>query len=136
VARKYGVSRPTLYEWNAKYGGLDVSQARRLKALEDESVKLKKLLADAMLDNAMLKDIAAKKVTPAARRKTAAHLRVVFAVSERRAWLRFVLTGPGRTRPLHPCSRRMIALACRSICSIQKRGRTANDRKQSSCRRF
>jgi putative transposase len=43
-----------------KYGGLEVSQARRLRVLEDENVKLKKLLADAMLDNAMLKDIAAK----------------------------------------------------------------------------
>jgi putative transposase len=61
IARKYGISRPTLYKWKAKYGGLDVSQARRLKVLEDENVKLKRLLADAMLDNAMLKDIAAKK---------------------------------------------------------------------------
>jgi putative transposase len=61
VSRKYGVSRGTLYKWKAKYGGLDVSQARRLRALEDENGKLKRLLADAMLDNAMLKDIAAKK---------------------------------------------------------------------------
>jgi putative transposase len=61
VSRKYGLSRATLYKWKAKYGGLEVSQARRLKTLEDENVKLKKLLAEAMLDNAMLKDIAAKK---------------------------------------------------------------------------
>jgi putative transposase len=61
VSRKYGVSRATLYKWRAKYGGLEVSQARRLKSLEDENVKLKKLLADAMLDNAMLKEIATKK---------------------------------------------------------------------------
>jgi putative transposase len=61
VSRKYGVSRATLYKWRAKYGGLEVSQARRLRVLEDENVKLKKLLADTMLDNAMLKDIAAKK---------------------------------------------------------------------------
>jgi len=61
VSRKYGISRATLYKWRAKYGGLEVSQARRLRILEDENVKLKKLLADAMLDNAMLKDIAAKK---------------------------------------------------------------------------
>jgi putative transposase len=61
VSRKYGISRPTLYKWRAKYGGLEVSQARRLRVLEDENVKLKKLLAEAMLDNAMLKDIAAKK---------------------------------------------------------------------------
>jgi putative transposase len=61
ISRKYGISRATLYKWKAKYGGLEVSQARRLRVLEDENVKLKKLLADAMLDNAMLKDIAAKK---------------------------------------------------------------------------
>ena len=48
-------------KWKAKYGGLEVSDAKRLKALEDENAKLKKLLAEAMLDNAMLKDIAAKK---------------------------------------------------------------------------
>lgn len=50
LARKHGVSEATLYNWKAKYGGLDVSEARRLKALEDENRKLKKLLAEAMLD--------------------------------------------------------------------------------------
>lgn len=61
VCRKHGVSGATFYKWKAKYGGLDVSDVRRLKALEDENAKLKKLLAEAMLDNAMLKDVAAKK---------------------------------------------------------------------------
>ncbi len=61
VCRKHGVSGATFYKWKARYGGLDVSDARRLKALEDENAKLKKLLAEAMLDNAMLKDVAAKK---------------------------------------------------------------------------
>jgi len=61
VCRKYGISSATFYKWKAKYGGLDVSDARRLKALETENAKLKKLLAEAMLDNVMLKDIAAKK---------------------------------------------------------------------------
>ena len=61
LARKHGVSEATLYNWKAKYGGLDVSEAKRLKQLEDENAKLKKLLAEAMLDNAMLKDIASKK---------------------------------------------------------------------------
>ena len=51
----------TSYKWKAKYGGLDVSDAKRLRSLEDENARLKKLLAEAMLDNAMLKDIAAKK---------------------------------------------------------------------------
>jgi putative transposase len=61
VCRKHGISSATFYKWKAKYGGLDVSEARRLRALEEENARLKKLLADAMLDNAMLKEIAAKK---------------------------------------------------------------------------
>jgi putative transposase len=61
VCRKHGVSEATFYKWKAKFGGLDVSEARRLRQLEDENTRLKKLLADAMLDNAVLKDIAAKK---------------------------------------------------------------------------
>lgn len=62
VCRKHGISNATFYKWKAKYGGLDVSDARRLKALEDENAKLKRLLADAMLDNVMLKDIVSKNV--------------------------------------------------------------------------
>ena len=61
VCRKHGISSATFYKWKAKYGGMDVSDARRLKALEDENSKLKKLLAETVLDNAILKDIAAKK---------------------------------------------------------------------------
>jgi len=61
VCRRHGISQPTFYNWKAKYGGLDVSDAKRLRALEDENAKLKKLLAEAMLDNAVLKDIASKK---------------------------------------------------------------------------
>jgi putative transposase len=61
VCRKHGVSSATFYAWKAKFGGLEVSEAKRLKALEEENTKLKKLLAEAMLDNAILKDIAAKK---------------------------------------------------------------------------
>lgn len=58
---KHGVSSATFYKYKAKYGGLEVSDARRLRALEEEKGKLKKLLAEAMLDNAILKDVAAKK---------------------------------------------------------------------------
>ena len=61
VCRKHGISTATFYKWKAKYGGLEVSEARRLKVLEDENAKLKKLLAEAMLDNAMLKDLTTKK---------------------------------------------------------------------------
>ena len=61
LCRKHGVSSATFYQWKAKYGGLDVSEARRLKVLTEENAKLKKLLAEAMLDNAMLKDLNSKK---------------------------------------------------------------------------
>ena len=61
LCRKHGVSSPTFYKWKAKYGGLKVSEARRLKALEDENAKLKRMLADAMLDNVALKDLLGKK---------------------------------------------------------------------------
>jgi len=61
VCRRHGISEATFYKYKAKFGGMDVSDARRLKALEDENAKLKKLLAEQMLDNAILKDVAAKK---------------------------------------------------------------------------
>ena len=51
LCRTHGVSSASIYKWKAKYGGMDVSEAKRLKSLEDENAKLKKLLADAMLDN-------------------------------------------------------------------------------------
>ena len=60
VCRRHGISDATFYKWKAKYGGLEVSEARRLKTLEDENRRLKKLLAEAMLDNAALKDILGK----------------------------------------------------------------------------
>ena len=61
VCRRHGVSSATFYKWKAKFGGMDVSEARRLKALEDENAKLKRMLADAMLDNVALKDLLGKK---------------------------------------------------------------------------
>ena len=61
LCRKHGLSSPTFYKWKAKYGGLDVSEARRLKALEEENAKLKRMLADMMLDNVALKDLLGKK---------------------------------------------------------------------------
>jgi putative transposase len=61
VCRKHGISQPTLYAWKAKFGGMSVSDAKRLKQLEEENAKLKKLLAEAMLDNAVLKDISWRK---------------------------------------------------------------------------
>lgn len=61
LCRKYGISEATFYNWKNKYGGMDVSEAERLRALEGENAKLKRLLADAMLDNAALKDLLGKK---------------------------------------------------------------------------
>jgi len=61
VCRKHCVSSATFYAWKAKFGGLDVSEAKRLKSLEEENAKLKRLLADAMLDNVALKDLLSKK---------------------------------------------------------------------------
>ena len=69
VCRRHGISDATFYKWKSKYGGLEVSEARQLKALEDENGRLKRLLADAMLDNAALKEIAGK--TGDARREAA-----------------------------------------------------------------
>lgn len=61
VCRRHGISEGTFYKWKSKCGGMEVSDAKRLKALETENAKLKKLLAETMLDNAMLKDINSKK---------------------------------------------------------------------------
>ena len=61
LCRKHGVSSPTFYKGKAKFGGMDVSEARRLKALEEENGRLKRMLAEAMLDNAALKDLLGKK---------------------------------------------------------------------------
>ena len=61
LARKYRISEATLYNWKAKYGGMDVSDAKRLRALEEENRKLKKLLAESMLDQAALKELLTKK---------------------------------------------------------------------------
>lgn len=61
VCRRHGISDATFYNWKAKYGGLEISEAKRLRSLEDENGRLKRLLAEAMLDNAVLKDLVAKK---------------------------------------------------------------------------
>ena len=61
ICRKHGISEHTFYRWKAKYGGLEVSEARRLKAVEDENRRLKTLVADLTLDNQMLKAVVARK---------------------------------------------------------------------------
>jgi putative transposase len=61
LCRRHGISQATFYNWKAKFGGMDVSEAKRLRSLEEENAKLKRLLADAMLDNVALKDLLSKK---------------------------------------------------------------------------
>jgi putative transposase len=61
LCRKHGISEASFYNWKSKYGGIEISEAKRLKALEVENTKLKELFADAMLDNAALKDLLSKK---------------------------------------------------------------------------
>lgn len=61
LCRKHGISEATFYNWKARYGGMEVSEAKRLKALEEENAKLKKLLAEQMLDVAALRELLAKK---------------------------------------------------------------------------
>jgi putative transposase len=61
LCRRHGISSATFYAWKAKFGGMDVSEAKRLRALEEENAKLKRLLADAILDASVLKDLLAKK---------------------------------------------------------------------------
>mgnify|MGYP001826049312 CR=1 FL=1 len=60
LCRKYGISDATFYKYKAKFGGMNVSDAKKLRVLEDETAKLKRMLAEAMLDNAALKDLATK----------------------------------------------------------------------------
>lgn len=61
LCRKHGISQQTLYNWKSKFGGMEVSEAKRLKTLEDENARLKKLLAESMLNEAALKELLAKK---------------------------------------------------------------------------
>ena len=87
LGRKNGVSEQSIYRWQSKYGGLGVSEARRLKQLEEENRRLKRMVADLSLDKQMLEDVikqSKKLVTPAAKRRAAGHLLKTHRVSERR----------------------------------------------------
>ncbi|MDM7255751.1 MAG: IS3 family transposase [Paracoccus sp. (in: a-proteobacteria)] len=86
LCRRHGMSEGTFYAWKAKYSGMTVPEAKRLKALEDENAKLKRLLAEQMLDMAAMKELLSKKlVTPVAKREAVAHLKADLGLSERRA---------------------------------------------------
>jgi hypothetical protein len=85
VCCQHGISPATFSQWKGKYGGLEVFEAKSLKALEDENAWLKKLLAEIMLDKAVLRTSREKVVTPAASRAAVAHVRAAFRFSKRRA---------------------------------------------------
>ncbi|MCJ7871472.1 IS3 family transposase [Phaeobacter sp. J2-8] len=102
VCRRHGLSTATFYKLKAKYGGMEVSEAARLKALEDENAKLKRLLADTMLDNVVLKDLPGKELTTLTKRRDAA-LRAMrdHDISQRRA-CRLVGVDPKTVRRERP----------------------------------
>lgn len=86
VAREYGVSRATLYQWKSKYSGIDVSQVQRLKELEEENRRLKQMYADLALDNRMLKDVIEKKtLEPKVKREIAGDIVEEYGASIARA---------------------------------------------------
>ena len=76
LCRRHGIARSTFFKWKARYGGLDVPEAKKLKTLQDENGKLKRLLAEAMLDNAALKDLSQKLLRPAQMRQAVRKSRV------------------------------------------------------------
>jgi putative transposase len=96
VCRRHGVSETTFYRWKAKFGGMAVSDARRLRQLEAENTRLKRLLADAHLDNAALKDLLAKMETFCHRASCAKGLLntggVLASVRDPRQWRAATLT--------------------------------------------
>ncbi len=85
VCQKHGVSSATFYKWKATYAGMDLSHARKLKLLEDENARLTRLIEDAMLDNAKLKDVASKLVRPGLSQRAVEDVRRPVGNSERRA---------------------------------------------------
>jgi putative transposase len=122
VCRRHAISTTTLYAWKAKFGGLDVSGAKRLRRLEDENAKLKRLLADAMLDNVALKDLISEKmVTPVARRELPAHLVTTHGMSERRACLTLSID---RLGSVIASSRSRSTILARSFCLGQRAAST------------
>ena len=122
VCRKHGVSSATFYKWKARYGGLEVSDARRLKALEDENAKLKKLLGrgDARQRHAEGHQFK-KMVTPVARREAVAHLKVTFEVSERRAcWVLGADRTSVRYRSIRPDDA-AVRVRLRELAAVRRR---------------
>jgi len=103
LCRQHGISEQTCYRWKAKYGGMDSSEAKRLKQLEDENRELKHVVADLTLDNRALKDVLSKKlVAPAGLRAAVRYVGVEYEMSERQACR---LLGLGRSTHRYPARR-------------------------------
>ncbi|AZY93650.1 IS3 family transposase [Paracoccus sp. Arc7-R13] len=128
LCRMHGMSEGTFYNWKAKFGGMTVPEAKRLKALEDENAKLKKLLAEQMLDLAAMKELVFKKVVaPAVKREAVAHLRSLLGLSERRACR------------IAGADRKMVRYQAQRAPDTELRGRLrelANDRRRFGYRRL
>ncbi|MGR3436474.1 MAG: IS3 family transposase [Shimia sp.] len=121
VCRKHGLSPATFYKRKAKFGGMEPSDARRLKALEDENAKLKRLLADTMLDNVVLKDLLGKPLTtPKERRDAALRAMKDHEVSQRRA-CRLVGFDPKTVRRDRPPDNADVRAAIREIAGKRRR---------------
>ncbi|MDP7151602.1 MAG: IS3 family transposase [Paracoccaceae bacterium] len=121
VCRKHGLSQGTFYKFKAKYGGMDVSDAAKLKALEDENAKLKRLLADTMLDNVVLKDLPGKELTaPKERREAALRAMRDHDISQRRA-CRLVGVDPKTVRRERPPDNPEIRKEMKAIAANRRR---------------
>ncbi|WP_397586998.1 IS3 family transposase [Sphingobium fuliginis] len=121
VCRKHGLSPATFYKLKAKYGGLEVSDARRLRQLEDENGKLKRLLAESVLDNAILKDLLGKGLTtPGQRRDAALGVMRDYEVSQRRACV-LIGVDPKTVRRERPPDHAVIREAMREIAGLRRR---------------
>ena len=134
VCKKLGISEQTYYRWRKEYGGLRLDQAKRLKTLEQENTRLKRLVADQALDNAILKEVATGKVlSPPRRRQAVDHVRLQLGVSERRACR--VLDQP---RSTHRHRQRVLddepRLVARSSSSRRSMDGMAIDESRRSCR--
>ncbi|MEI6801206.1 MAG: IS3 family transposase [Pseudomonadota bacterium] len=121
LCRKHGLSPATFYKLKAKYGGMDLSDAKRLKQLEDENAKLKRLVADVMLDNVVLKDLPGKALTtPAERRDAVLRAMKGHPISQRRACV-LIGVDPKTVRREHPPDNPDIRLEMNKIAEKRRR---------------
>ncbi|WP_121143690.1 IS3 family transposase [Roseovarius halotolerans] len=121
VCRKHGLSQGTFYKYKSKYGGMEVSDVAKLRAMEDENARLKRLLADTMLDNAVLKDLPGKELTtPIERREAALRAMRDHDISQRRA-CRLVGVDPKTVRRERPPDNPEIRKEMKAVAAKRRR---------------